>query len=76
MRHKLTNHNIFIIFLFFILAVAANSCCDHRLSQELSEIDVIISECPDSALTIIDSFDTLSLKNTGLKAEYALTRIV
>lgn len=74
MCHKLTNHNIFVVFLFFILAVAVNSCRGHRLSQELSEIDVLISECPDSALTIIDSFDTLSLKNTGLKAEYALLK--
>ncbi len=61
------------IFLIPILVVA-NSCCGHRLSKELSAIEAILPDHPDSALVMIDSIDTLSLKSVRAKAEYTLLK--
>ncbi len=61
------------IFLVSILMVV-NSCCGHRLSKELSAIEAILPDHPDSALAMIDSIDTLSLNNVRSKAEYTLLK--
>lgn len=71
MRNKITAPELILI---AILALVLNSCCCHRLPKEFSEIETIVSEHPDSALAMIDSIDTLSLKSVRSKAEYALLR--
>lgn len=60
------------IFLIPLLMVV--NSCNHRLSKEFSEIEAILPEHPDSALVMIDSIDTLSLKNVRTKAEYTLLK--
>ena len=60
------------IFLIPLLMVV--NSCNHRLSKEFSEIEAILPEHPDSALVMIDSIDTLSLKSVRSKAEYTLLK--
>ncbi len=63
------NVSIFLIPLLMVV-----NSCNHRLSKDFSEIEAILPGHPDSALVMIGSIDTLSLKSVRSKAEYTLLK--
>ncbi len=65
--------------LYIIEAVAiltltsfAISCSDKGFIRELNDIESYINECPDSAMTILDSISALGIKGSEAKAKFAL----
>lgn len=48
------------------------SCINHDTSKSLDEVEAILNDQPDSALTLIRAIDTLSLNTSSLKARYSL----
>ena len=58
------------ILFFIILQVGCNSTVSRN--KELISVEQLMSERPDSALVILQSIDTLSLKSSADKALYSL----
>lgn len=59
-------------FVIFIGVVSILSCSEKEYAQRLDVVESVINERPDSALAIIKSIDTLSLKSSAIKARYSL----
>lgn len=64
MKNKYT-----IIFLIFACLM---SCNDHDIANRLDIAESLVQDQPDSALSIIRSIDTLSLKTNAIRAKYSL----
>ena len=58
-------------FVLFLSAFVL-SCGNPHLSQQLDMAEAVMIEHPDSALAIIKTIDTLSLKTRSMAARYAL----
>lgn len=61
-----------ISILFFLSALLIVSCSNRDLRERLDTVEFIMEEHPDSALSIINSIDTLSLNSKSDKARYSL----
>lgn len=61
----------FSVLLFFSLIVFV-SCQSRHIATTLDEIESYIQSHPDSALTVLRTLDTTTLKTRKLKAHYAL----
>lgn len=61
----------FIIVSVLSLALSI-SCTNRELCRQLNELETLVQAKPDSALQIIRSIDTLSLKSSGCRAKYSL----
>ena len=64
--------NLQKLLIIIILSLGLYSCCDHRLSQTLADIESYIDSRPDSALAAIRQIDTTTLRGRSVKAKYAL----
>lgn len=64
---------LFILCLAVVF-LAVFSGCDGRkeIETQLNEIDMMLEECPDSALMKIEAMDIDALPNTKLRARHAL----
>ena len=51
-----------ILKLFLIVSVILASCSENAVMRRLSEADRLLDQYPDSALAIVNSIDTLSLR--------------
>lgn len=58
--------------VIFLVAACFFSCGENKYAQRLDVVESVINERPDSALAIIKSIDTLSLKSNAIKARYSL----
>lgn len=58
--------------VLFLVAACFFSCGENKYAQRLDVVESVINERPDSALAIIKSIDTLSLKSNAIKARYSL----
>lgn len=58
--------------VLIIGVVSILSCSEKEYDQRLDDVESVIDERPDSALAIIKSIDTLSLKTNAIKARYSL----
>lgn len=70
MKHVVKNIAFVSVFFFISLLVGCNSTVSKN--QELISVEQLMSERPDSALVILQSIDTLSLKSSADKALYSL----
>lgn len=70
MKHIVKNIAFVSIFFFIFLLVECNSMVSRN--QELISAEQLMSERPDSALVILQTIDTLSLKTSADKALYSL----
>ena len=61
------------LFTILIVSLATISCGKIRDAHNtLDDIETFINECPDSALTFLDSFDTTLLENKSVLAHHSL----
>ncbi|MGN0200727.1 MAG: tetratricopeptide repeat protein [Candidatus Cryptobacteroides sp.] len=58
--------------VFIFLSVIVLSCGNPQVTQQLDAAEAVMGERPDSALAIIRSIDTLSLKTRSVAARYSL----
>lgn len=58
--------------VFIFLSVIVLSCGNPQVTQQLDAAEAVMGERPDSALAIIRSIDTLSLKTRPVAARYSL----
>lgn len=63
----------FTLYLGTILV--AFSCTNPAITDKLDIVESIVQDHPDSALTIIRSIDTLSLKSRAIRARYSLLHV-
>lgn len=70
MKHIVKNIAFVSISFFIILLVGCNSTISRN--QELISAKQLMEERPDSALVILQSIDTMSLKSSADKAFYSL----
>lgn len=70
MKHIVKNKAVVCMFFFVLLLVGCNSMVSGN--QELISAEQVMNERPDSALFILRSIDTLSLKTPVDKALYSL----
>ena len=68
--------NLQKLLIIIILSLGLYSCCDHRLSQTLADIESYIDSRPDSALAAIMQIDTTALHGRAAKAKYALLHAI
>lgn len=60
------------LFAFCLSTVLLFSCTNREIEKKLSHVESCIQERPDSALVLLRSIDTLTLKGKALKAKYSL----
>ncbi len=60
------------ILVLVLSQVAVLSCTDRETRQQLNNLETLVQTKPDSALIIIRSIDTLSLKSSNCRAKYSL----
>ncbi len=68
--------NLQKLLIIIILSLGLYSCCDHRLSQTLADIEPYIDSRPDSALAAIRQIDTTELRGRAAKAKYSLLHAI
>ncbi len=61
-----------ILKLFLIVSVILASCSENTVMRRLSEADRLLDQYPDSALAIVNSIDTLSLRGPEERARHSL----
>ena len=61
-----------ILKLFLIVSVILASCSENTVMRRLSEADRLLDQYPDSALAIVNSIDTLSLRGPEERGRHSL----
>lgn len=62
--------------IIFFGALSIVSCGEKEYAQRLDAVELALNGRPDSALAIIKSIDTLSLKTKAVKARYSLLHAI
>ena len=58
--------------LYILPVIILTNCTAIDVRKTLNDVETYIAECPDSALSVLESIDTTSLTTKGLRAHHAL----